>query len=37
MGATPPREACDAETGERVLAAEIATLDAEHEPAAVRD
>jgi EmrB/QacA subfamily drug resistance transporter len=33
----PPAEACDAETGERVLAAEIATLDAEHEPAAVRD
>jgi predicted MFS family arabinose efflux permease len=34
--ATPPREACDAETGERVLAAELATLDAEHEPEAVR-
>jgi EmrB/QacA subfamily drug resistance transporter len=30
-------EACAAETGERVLAAEIATLSAEDEPAAVRD
>ena len=36
-GGGPPAQACDAETGERVLAAEIATLDAEHEPAAVRD
>ena len=36
-GSSPPAHACDAETGERVLAAEIATLDAEHEPAAVRD
>jgi hypothetical protein len=35
--AAPPAQACDAETGERVLAAEIATLDADHEPAAVRD
>jgi EmrB/QacA subfamily drug resistance transporter len=33
----PPAQACDAETGERVLAAEIATLDPDHEPAAVRD
>jgi EmrB/QacA subfamily drug resistance transporter len=33
----PPPAACDAGTGERVLAAELATLDPDHEPAAVRD
>jgi predicted MFS family arabinose efflux permease len=36
-GSTPPAQACDAQTGERVLAAEIATLDAEDEPVAARD
>jgi EmrB/QacA subfamily drug resistance transporter len=30
-------EACTAETGERMMAAELTTLDAEHEPSAVRD
>jgi MFS family permease len=36
-GSAPPTQACDAKTGERVLAAEIATLDSEDEPVAVRD
>jgi EmrB/QacA subfamily drug resistance transporter len=35
--AAPPPAACDAETGERVLAAELATLGAEDEPEAVRE
>jgi EmrB/QacA subfamily drug resistance transporter len=35
-GATPPAEACDAETGERVLAAEVAMLEPDDEPSVMR-
>ena len=36
-GPTPPPEACDVESGERVFAAEVAVLHPADEPAAVRD
>lgn len=32
----PPEDACTVKTGERLIAAEIAALDSEHEPAAVQ-
>lgn len=32
---TPPKKACTAESGERMMVAEITALDAEHEPVAV--
>ena len=35
--APPTPEACTPETGERMLLAELATLDAEHEPSSVED
>lgn len=31
----PPPKACEAQTGERMMIAELATIDADHEPAAV--
>jgi hypothetical protein len=36
-GPTPPPEACEAQAGERVLAAEVAVLDPADEPSTVRD
>jgi EmrB/QacA subfamily drug resistance transporter len=33
----PPAKACDAKTGERLVVAELTTIDPEHEPAAVED
>ena len=35
--ASPPPQACTAETGERLVMAELTTIDSAHEPAAVRD
>jgi hypothetical protein len=35
-GSSPPEEACSAEAGERMMMAELTTIDAEHEPVAAR-
>ena len=35
-GAAPPEEACSAEAGERMMMAELTTIDPEHEPVAAR-